>query len=307
INCSKAVKCTITTTQLKFKTITTTPNLAFSTVDFKTPLYAGRTFGASVEVENNGEEYLGIIQGVIMKNSSVIKLYNLGRYDIPEGHSIQIDFDGDIAESVTPGAYQFAFALEDGTIVSGMQDIEIMESPGPTEAVIENARIPINDGGTGTLEDPIRAFSKNFLVQAELHCTSGYFTDKVMAMIFKPSGGYNIATLDAPYCKVTEGESVTLDIPYDISPVCAVGETYALLFTKSDGQDITFFEPVAPLYFTIVGAVSGIDEIDADEAPAKVDYFDLMGRKIDNPEKGQLLIKVTTSKSGEKVTSKIVF
>lgn len=307
INCSQAVKCTATASELKFKTVSVTPQLSFGMVEFNSSLCSGRPFKASVEVVNNGEEYLGTISGVIMKNYSVIGLYNLGKYDIPNGATEKIQFEGDIAENVAPGEYQFAFTAEDGNIVSELQNIEIQEATGQTEAVIENVRFPLNDGGNGTPDDPVKVYSQTFLMDADLHCTSGYFTQQVLAMIFRASGGSNIGALEAQQVKVSEGETVTLNFAYDISPVCNVGETYALLFAKYDGSEASLFSPESAYFFKVVGATSGIDGIADDAEPVKIEYFDLMGRKVENPGKDMILIKRSTYASGETSVAKVAY
>ena len=90
--------------------------------------------------------------------------------------------------------------------------------------------------------------------------------------------------------KEVEGDKVTITIPYHSTSLWLYN-TESFYYGSAYASTLTFTE-----------AASGVDNVAVDNANAPVEYYNLLGNRVTNPAKGQIIIK----QQGTTVTKLIV-
>jgi hypothetical protein len=142
------------------------------------------------------------------------------------------------------------------------------------------------------VEDP-----ENFTVDFAYHVSRGYFDSTIMLCLYRRSSDGVVYTPvtdvlweSTPFLGTDETESVELPISFNEAENDKV---YYLRAEYMRGGAQTYLNQISITF----PSESAVEDIIPDSTSAPVEYYNLQGLKISNPESGQLLIKRQGAKS----------
>lgn len=220
-------------------------------------------------------------------------------YDILKGETIEETwttlFNGDL----TARQYYLTFFLGDNAISSF--PITLKANPGEL-AYGTPSIVSLNPDGEVALNRRSRAaqIDPKYDLKASVELSSGYFGDMVTLDIYHNSGAI-VASSEPVYLTGAAGDTLTLTAHHSILARLGADVLCYALIQPANGKSIPASVSInQPIWFKLTEK-SGVEDVAADSDNAPAEYFDLQGRKVDNPVTGLYIVR-----RGDKVAKEYV-
>lgn len=269
--------------------------------DVTTPsgFYIGHNFLVTATITNPGDaEFYGPVAiGLGRRSGTSLQLAargNIELLDLRAGESVKKNFFSPLESNtaLTAGDYiMVIFNAETGQVYYSA-NCTLNANPGSPTLLANSFTV---DGNASQVNARELAFA------ASVRCTAGYFSGNLTVDIFEEHGmRYDFVDSFASPSPLflTSGEEQTVAIPCDFA-AGVPGKNY--LARLSYTRDNTETE-LSTCYFTVNSSEVGLDGVTADSSDAPALYYDLTGRPINHPQKGNIYLRRTADK-----VEKIVF
>ena len=249
-------------------------------------IYCGTYFPINVTLKNlsASEAFSGNVRGQLLQTdgTTVVETYYAMKVDVDADGTVDLTYTPRAGSSLTAGKYLFTFIDEEEKSICA-NPIEVsVSSTAATGGTI--ACLSINC---------TKATRDQVTFQLEIECTDGYYTDPVRVMIFsteQPSG-YSLLTLSSPalFLKKDQTASVTLvgamNTSFTSSTTYYAWPTY---WNTSNSGNYVMDKGYAANFVLADATTTGIEAV---EAEAEAEYFDLQGRRVAQPSHGIYLMR----------------
>lgn len=274
--------------------------LEASEVDFVSGFYLDNYYTVKARLTNSGsgEILSGVAPGFATVADSQITLQAMGE-------TVAVDITGNTTDEVT--FYSTFQTVARSTFAAGDYTFVLFEPS--TGRVLYSAPCTVNaNPGTPTLSATsfTLAGDNEFVDPHTMHfdaavsCSAGYLSTPLTVNIYKLEGNegqFVTSTSTSAPVYLTSGQNKQVAIDYDFSNAID-GQRYVAQLTYPKGTTAT---ALGDIYFTVDNPSSTLGTI-ADHNYSAATYYDMQGRRIDNPADGQLYIR----RSGDRV-DKVIF
>lgn len=221
-------------------------------------------------------------------------------YDILKGETIEETWSTMFDGTLSARDYYFVFFLDDEAIAS--YTVTLKENPGelaygtPTFVSLD----PEGEVPFGRRSRPAE-ISPNHSLKASLELTSGYFGDMVTLDLYHYSGRL-VASSDPVLWSGVGGETMTITANPAIFAGLSPDVLYYAVVQPANGTKIPGTISInSSIWFKLTEA-SGVEDVAIDtDSDTPAVYFDLQGRKVENPAGGLYIVR-----RGSKVTKEYV-
>lgn len=210
-------------------------------------------------------------------------------YDILKGETIEETWSTLFEGNLTARQYYLTFFLNDDVIAS--YPITLKANPGEL-AYNAPSIVSLNPAGDVALNRRSRAaqIDPKYDLKATVELTSGYFGDMVTLDLYH-SSGRKIASSEPAFWNGVGGTTLTLTAHHSIFAGMGADVLYYALIQPANGKSIPATVSInQPIWFKLTEA-SGVEDVAADSNNAPAEYFDLQGRKVDNPKTGLYIVR----------------
>ncbi len=249
-------------------------SVAVVEADVPATMYAGTQFTVNGLLGNDTDKwYLGGLRGTFLNTGSVSKVNESSAVVVDVAPSSESDFSMTLSvpSGLSIGNYRFCLTDYRGNIVSDLYDIALLPNPGFA-----------NFGASSIKVESAAANELCFSVEASV--STGYYTGPVTVVV-RGNNGSSARQFVSRNVNISAGEKKTIKIEGDYSDA-NVGETYtAQAFVSVNGQNRSLTDAVS---FSMSDPVSSIESVDATDSIGPAEYFDLQGRRVDNPRPGSI-------------------
>ena len=261
------------------------PQLTASDITVSENLYQGRRFSYAATITNTSDiYYAGTVTLTLTTTKSYTAKAQLGAFivDLAPGESTTVDITAQLPEDSPLGEYAIVLRDDNGRRASDRTVIRIAENPGQGTPRCISLKC-------------LRADPELVEFQAKIRSTGGLFDESLALVFTKPGQGSSIGYFTTQPMVFEEGVTRTV-ILRGVFSEGVVGESYNAYMFYYDGSGLAQMGGGYQLPTFTFEATSGIDLPEADEADAE--YFDLQGRRVTSPRRGNVYIV----RQGDKVT-----
>lgn len=221
------------------------------------------------------------------------------KYDITKGESIEDTWTTTFSGDLTARTYYLAFMFNDEIIASF--PVTFKENPGelafgtPSFVSLDpDGDVAFGRRSKPAIIDPIND------IKATVELSSGYFYDSVTIDLYS-SSGFKINSSEPQYLSGASGETLTLTAYHSIFAGMQADVLYYAMLQPANGSRIPSKLSVnSPIWFKL-SEKSGVEDVTVDGGNATAIYYDLQGRKVDNPATGLYIVR-----RGDKATKEYV-
>lgn len=282
--------------------------LSFNDVTIDSPLYIGRNFKLSAKVNNTTDIPLSLCYyPALYRNGRVQYQGDYMLISVNPGETAQINspvylYTADDATETGMGTYTLQlYNKESGDLIGSFGDFEMEYVAGTLEVVlddlsVENAVKEDYQVGNRTFKDVYVVDHNDVTINFDYTVKKGYLDKSVSLVVneYDPTnGGWNLwdnnLYFDLPFAGV--GESRDIDVNYDFSNNNH-NTVYRIRAYYNDNRGKNSLG-----YIMLGFDRSGIDGVAVDQESGAVEYYNLQGVRILNPQKGQLVIRKTNGKA----------
>lgn len=265
--------------------------------------YIGYPITYKWKLVNTTPEMMGDISTALCsRTASGYRVIGAGEerhYDILKGETIEDTWSTLFDGSLTARQYYFTFFLNDKAIAA--YPITLKANPG-TLAYNAPSIVSLNPAGDVALNRRSRAamIDPKYDLKATVELTSGYFGDMVTLDLYHNSGR-KVASSEPVFWNGVGGETLNLTAYHSIFAELGADVLYYALIQPSNGRSIPASVSInQPIWFKLTEA-SGVEDVTVDNSNLPAAYFDLQGRKVDNPTTGLYIVR-----RGDKVTKEYI-
>lgn len=261
--------------------------------------YIGHDFLVRASMTNSGEsEFYGpVAVGLGQRNGTNLQLVargNIELLDLRPGESVNKDFFSPLLSSsgLSAGNYiMVIFNAESGQVYYSA-NCTLNADPGTPTLRATSFTV---DGNSSAVN------SRDLTFTAKVGCTAGYFSGNLTVDLFERNGmryDFVDSFASASPLFLTSGHEQAVSLAYDFAAGVPGKEYAARLSYMRDNSE----EELSTCYFTVSSSEVGLDGVTADNANSPAVYYDLTGRTVTHPEKGNIYLRRTAGK-----VEKIVF
>ena len=291
------------------------PKLEPKSLKLDTPLYYGKNAEYTAMLANNSEyELTETLAPGLLQNGKLVMVGMMGPTTVNAG------FQGDVkwkaimqtvnGAQAPVAATQYELAIVNPVTMEVMGkygDVTMQPSPGTTRLNLESIEVPgcerIDvETPNGKAKVYMVPGDGKFNIKLKYSVWNGFFDGTLSASIYmrNPDNWNDIEPVEMgiyteqPFMEIDKVADIT--IPVDFKGITG-GDIYNLRIVYTDEgaeKNLTNFN------FMTVSA--GVNEIHTEDAVSAAEYYNLQGMRINNPVKGQLLIR-----KDAKGTAKIMF
>lgn len=289
------------------------PSLEIENAEATSEFYAGKNCRISLKVKNDSEyELTESIQMGLLIDGVVKMTSGLTPTTVPSNGTYNVEmitkFQGVTGFGNPSTDTEFTLASLDnltgevlatfGKVIMHKRQV-VSSKLSAEEFVIENVTPESENTEWGQLNVYNVPNANDFVAKLVYKVTSGYFDGYVSMGIYERVDSEYLAVMTGlgqymPF--IDQGEKDTMEVPIDFTEA-EVGKYYALRANFASGNSE---KQLAEIMFKVKSV--GVDGIEIDTDDAEVEYYNLQGVRIANPQRGQLVIR----KAGDK-TSKVIF
>lgn len=266
--------------------------------------YLGYPLIYSWKLESSKREVAGYISTALCSRvaSGYRKIATGGNsyYDIVSGDTVEETWTTTFDESkLSARSYYLVFYLNSEII--GEFPITMKANPGelaydfPTIVSLD----PKGEVALGRRTRPA-TISPDHDLEARLAVTSGYLGDNITIDIYS-SSGFIAARSEAQNLSATTGDTLTIKADHSIFNDLMPDILFYAVVQPANGKRIP--EKLSannPIWFKLSES-AGVEDVTVDGNNAPAEYFDLQGRKVDNPSTGLYIVR-----RGDKVAKEYV-
>lgn len=303
VTASSPMHCEATSTTLTFS-YPEAGSIEITDFEVLSETYIGYPITYSWKLVNTTPEMMGdITTALCTRTASGYRVVGPGqseRFDLLKGETVERTWSTLFSGSLSARQYYFTFLLDDEMIAT--YPITLKANPG-TLAYNTPAFVSLAPEGEIALGRKSRAaqISPNYDLKATLELTSGYFGDMVSLAIFHNTGR-KVASSEPMFWNGVGGETLSLTANHSIFADLTPDVLYYAVLQPANGDNIPASISInSPIWFKLTEA-SGVENVAVDnstDAPAV--YFDMQGRKVENPAGGLYIVR-----RGDKVTKEYV-
>lgn len=283
--------------------------LEFAGEGLGSPLYVGRNARLDLNVSNNTDIeltscfYAALYRNGRMQYKGDYMLVTVAPGSTVHKQALAAFFQTDGATATGEGTYTLKildaatnteladYGEYDMSYVAAGFELELGELSVPGASIKDMVR------GTRTFKDAYEVSdASNFEIKFEYTVTKGYFDSSVRVIMarYEPETNKFIPTgedyyYDTPF--IGQGESESVIIPMNMKDYNAEAVYRITAAYMQNGRNMA----LGNIYIGFEGA--GIDGVDMDQDEIAVEYFNLQGVRIDNPQKGETVIRKAGSKA----------
>lgn len=229
---------------------------------------AYQTFKAQITISNTGSEYYGSVRMVVANEevNTVISSSNYIRLDLLDGEQIDLTFTLDAPDA---GNYQLVLINDYNQIVSQATPITVDEAP-EDYLNLQLKSAPVVENADNVVAD-------NFKVTATVVCNSGHYTGTFYAYYFSATDGSSISYLRSDV-DISKGDEKTVSFAGELKNVEKGGQYLVAIYYLDGYYLYPINDPKGQSYSSFtVGALTGVDGVDADEAEGDIAIYNLSG------------------------------
>lgn len=244
------------------------PMMEAEITSWTSPRMVGKPMGMNVRIKNpTDREYVGFVFTALL--SPDMELLGYGSeigMDLLAGESSEFYYNSVISPAtdtpILPGNYLYAFADEQGRVISELYEI-VLESAPEEQGTLECDSFEF-------VGDPEAADNMDLNFKARITCVKGYFVGDVNAWIFSLGADEPLRSITSGTQFIKEGESV--DVTFSgAAPELLPGGKYESQLYDGTGW-ITDGEGSCPTLTFTVRDNSGIDSVESAEAVSREVY-----------------------------------
>lgn len=265
--------------------------LQFSGPIFTTSLYLDTPFMVEASVINRSDkEILKDVRLCFYDSSdNLVAGCATMNLDLLPGQTIPLDdtyeiVSGELSAGVT---YRAAFMESySNKVISDFTYVTLKESPGNGSLV----------GRSFTIHNQYAVNPDDFRISYSVKCTSGVFVNRLLMYIYDE----NYDFVDVVFTKTIfaeEGDVVTVENECVAMPELEAGKTYYAWLHDSKNYD----EMASLTPFVVDSSYNSVDSVEQDRSDAEVEYYNLQGVKVANPDNG-----IFIRRQGNKVSKVIL-
>lgn len=264
--------------------------------------YRGTTYDVTLLMKSN-VEFAGDVAMIFYKGNSLYSMSDLKTISLPDPTEVYTNnWTITIPADIDLGRYTLALATQDGNTVYPIEgsgiSIDVVEDPSKGVANVTNVLF-VGSSSRGTVVSRPATIDFNGEIKVGLTCTVGTWNETLSAVLLDVNSGAQLGQTTSVPVVINEGESTSqvLYVNSDLSESLRAGTTYQFVPIAVDRGTI----PMNNKYYVkFTGVLGGVEMLNPDsDATAPVEYYNLQGIRISNPQPGQTVILrqgATTSK-----------
>lgn len=247
--------------------------------DVPSAIYSGTTFMVNGLLGNATDQlYVGGLRGCFV--SAVGSEAKIGEtlavsVEVAPASESEFSLNVSVPSNLSVGNYRFCLTDYRGKVISDLYDITLQKNPG------------LASFAPSTMEVTSAAANELcFVVDASV--LSGYYSGEITVVVRNGNDSSQSRHFVSRTVNIGAGETKSVRIEGEYTDA-KVGETYtAQAFVTVNGQKRSLTDAVS---FRMADPVmSSIESVDATETIAPAEYFDLQGRRVDNPRPGSIYL-----------------
>lgn len=269
--------------------------------------YPGVTYDATIDVMANVSTTKDNVYLLIYKGSDIYAVSdNTVTLATPEANKIYpFTWDLSIPASLPLGKYSLGLAYTEGDYIylldGATTTISVTEDPTNGVANVESI-IFVGSPSRGTSPNHPAEIDFAGQIQINVTCTTGPWSERVAGVFYNNTTGNQTGqtTIVPLQLQADEKGTATVKVDAAYSQGMTAGVIYRCVPYAAERGEI---QSAKSFYVRFTGDLSGVDDIAIDNNDnAPVQYYNLQGMRIDNPQPGQTLIR----RCGN-TTSKIIY
>lgn len=257
-------------------------NLTFGQAELLSPFYVGKMFGVNLPYtyESESQLYAQIYPLILSNYGSINKIGEVLNVNINPGQGV-VQYVGSFSD-LEVGDYKLAFGILDGYSSNGnsVQYKVISDVFDITVGTISNTTVVTVGANAWSIQDADNVVADDMKIDVTLKASYGYFAGEIVAHICTQGTTDVVGTISSGNVFVAQPNSVDFTIRGAFLEA-EQGKTYDVYLYRNGTNRLTS----TAKSFT-VGKLSGISEIGAEAAEAPVEYFNLQGIKVTDPQGG---------------------
>lgn len=292
ITMSSPLYCDATASTLKFSN-PEAGSVEITEFEVLSDTYIGYPITYRWKLVNTTPEMIGDISTALCsRTASGYRVVGEGQeasYDILKGETIEETWSTLFEGSLSARQYYFTFFLNDNVIATF--PVTLKANPGEL-ALGTPSIVSLDPAGDVALNRRSRAalINPKYDLKATVELTSGYFGDMVTLDLYHNSGR-KVASSEPVFWNGVGGETLTLTAYHSIFAELGADVLYYAIIQPANGKSIPASISInQPIWFKLTEA-SGVEDVSVDSSNAPAVYFDLQGRKVDNPGTGLYIVR----------------
>lgn len=255
--------------------------------------YRGTTYDVTLLMMSN-VEYTGDVAMIFYKGNNLYAMSDLKTISLPDPTEVYTNtWTITIPAEIDLGRYTLALATQEGYTVypidGSAMSIDVVEDPSKGVANVTNVLF-VGSSSRGTVASRPATIDFNGEIKVGLTCTAGTWNETLSALLLDVNSGAQLGQTTSVPVVINEGESSSqsLYVNSDLSESLQAGTTYQFVPIAVDRGTI----PMSNKYYVkFTGVLGGVELLNPDnDATAPVEYYNLQGIRISNPQPGQTVI-----------------
>ncbi|MDE6321509.1 MAG: C10 family peptidase [Muribaculaceae bacterium] len=269
-------------------------NISFYEVSPEGTWYRGTTYDVTLLMRSN-VEYTGDVSMILYKNNMLYEMSDLKTISLPDpSQAYTATWTITIPNDIDLGRYTLGLATEQDNIVYPIEGasttIDVIEDPSKGVANVTNVLF-VGSSSRGTVLSRPASMDFNNEIKVGLSCTAGTWNETLTGLLLDVNSGAIMGQTTSVPLVLNEGESISqaLNVDAELGKSLHAGTTYQFVPFAVNRGNI----PMANNYYVkFTGKLSGVEMVNPDDdASAPVEYYNLQGIRISNPQDGQMLIR----------------
>ncbi len=265
--------------------------------------YPGVTYDVTMQLQSN-VEFSGNVALILYKSSTLYAASGINALSLPDpDKTYSATWTLEIPSDIDLGRYTMALAtVQDNTynIIDGSgQSIEITEDPSKGIASVTNVLF-VGSSSRGTAASRPATIDFSGEIKVGVECTAGTWNEILAAVLLDLNSGETMGETTQVPLTLNEGDtsSQSLYVNSDESEELQAGTTYQFV-PVAVGRG-TISAGTSKYYVKFTGELGGVELLNPDrDASAPVEYYNLQGIRVAEPQPGQMVIRRQGSTSAK--------